>query len=404
MLKAVSAHARGCFRVEVQGKVCWKVWFIEAPVENRKTKRKEYIMMKKTMVAFVLVSIALGGSAFAIPSQLPPVTLPPGYVPGSGSTTACDFLAEIDGAASGLFGILAVAITPPPVYSATDLENLGLPIMHQAELLAMALCADDPILRAQWAANKAIADQLIVDVLQLLDIIVGPPMLDARIQALVDILNAHPELLVDPNLTLLRDTLVGLKTQLSGLLGQVTPYLSYLPLIKQQLPAFAPALTAVAGMSSEMVAVVANLLNTYLADVNSAVGQVDAAIAAFQTILPLLTPDEQVTVNGTIVVAQNLKTIVTFVIGVPAVVQIYGNTAKGATDPFSANGDYDNDGTSNLVAFQAANGNAAQFVANASGVNPFYTGKAGLPVAGLLGLAVIAGGLALGGARKLRRK
>ena len=98
---------------------------------------------------------------------------------------------------------------------------------------------------------------------------------------------------------------------------------------------------------------------------------------------------------------------------VPPVLDILGKGAKADGDePFAADGDIDGDGSTNLDVYEdlEARGIATpgSFVKGASGswtaADPWPAPGSDLPVAGLLGLSVLAGACALAGARIIRKK
>jgi hypothetical protein len=75
---------------------------------------------------------------------------------------------------------------------------------------------------------------------------------------------------------------------------------------------------------------------------------------------------------------------------------------KGVNEPFSAEGDCDGDGTSNIEEYQyvvACGGDIESFVIAASENSPFWEENPALPVAGLIGLLVLCAGIAIVTAR-----
>jgi hypothetical protein len=86
---------------------------------------------------------------------------------------------------------------------------------------------------------------------------------------------------------------------------------------------------------------------------------------------------------------------------------VYG-VAKTASEPFSGHADYDGNGDTNAECFTTVvttnGGSLADFVAAATGANPWYAGNPGLPVAGFFGLAALAGACATAGAFVIRKK
>ena len=94
------------------------------------------------------------------------------------------------------------------------------------------------------------------------------------------------------------------------------------------------------------------------------------------------------------------------------VFEVFGGGAKTADEPFSALGDFDGNGISNgdeYDAVIAGGGTDADFIRIASGgkntTDAFlFPGVEPMPVAGLLGLAILGGAVAIGGAFIIRRK
>jgi hypothetical protein len=72
-------------------------------------------------------------------------------------------------------------------------------------------------------------------------------------------------------------------------------------------------------------------------------------------------------------------------------------------EPFSGGGDYNENGDTNAAVYDSVGGGAA-FVAAASGAEWQYPGNPGVPVAGIFGLALLAGACVMGGAASIRRK
>ena len=83
------------------------------------------------------------------------------------------------------------------------------------------------------------------------------------------------------------------------------------------------------------------------------------------------------------------------------------NAGKTTEEPLSATGDYDGDGLTNLDEYLqviAAGGDEFVFADAASDPTPFWEGNPAVPVAGVIGLGLLLGGLAAGGALALRRR
>jgi hypothetical protein len=88
----------------------------------------------------------------------------------------------------------------------------------------------------------------------------------------------------------------------------------------------------------------------------------------------------------------------------PSFANIYGG-AKTADEPFSGLGDYNGNGDTNAEVY-ALVGGGATFVATASGVPEYqwYEGNPAMPVAGILGLSLLASACAAAGAFVIRKK
>jgi hypothetical protein len=80
---------------------------------------------------------------------------------------------------------------------------------------------------------------------------------------------------------------------------------------------------------------------------------------------------------------------------------------KASSEPFAADGDYNGDGITNKQAYDlviAAGGDRAAFVQAAGGNDPFWNGNPSLPVAGPIGLLLLAGACAAMGTLSARKK
>jgi hypothetical protein len=86
--------------------------------------------------------------------------------------------------------------------------------------------------------------------------------------------------------------------------------------------------------------------------------------------------------------------------------EIFG-VAKDASEPFSATGDLDGDGISNieeLAMVEAAGGGKALFLRAATDPTNMWPGNPGVPVGGLIGMGLLAVAFAAGGAAVIRRR
>lgn len=307
-----------------------------------------------------------------------------------------------------LLGSLGVPGIPP--YATMDLENGlagdGIPDEYQLALAAAALCAD-PSLQTQLAGIK---DQWTVSVNNFADvmgILLGPDAstsTPARLNAAADMIEATlPEAydLIDD----LRTVAGYMQMVLDSLENVVTR--QTLPVLKSTLLGVGDAVSVLLGLSTEMQATLQNLLTGELFDVvavfRSGIPSTVAAIRYIAT-APQFTPEQVSTLN---VMADDAQTVgakleAIFAVLQPGAIDVLG-VAKSTNEPFSAYGDYDGDGNTNLATYLEVNSSPAAFVAAASGANPFWAGNPGLPVAGALGLGALAGACMLGGAFFMRR-
>jgi hypothetical protein len=87
--------------------------------------------------------------------------------------------------------------------------------------------------------------------------------------------------------------------------------------------------------------------------------------------------------------------------------EIYGTGGKLGDEPYSGAGDYDGDGKTNNEVFNAVNGaggDVQDFINGATGAaGPFWPGNPDLPVAGMLGLAILSGALVVAYTRRSKR-
>jgi len=369
--------------------------------------------MRKASCALLTIALLAGpGMAMA----LPPVTL----------SSGCSYVTAIDTQADQLLGLLSGLIDDLPDYigvDGVDLEQAmmgdGIPDNYEMALLGAALCsgsADSDGLRAQFAANKAAYLELNDKLVEVVDILLGPSGTTGqsaadRLAAAADIFEAAG-LGATPEGAELIATLDGVATQLNDLLADVDPMIILVvrnALSQGTLALFGDFAAAVVGLSTEMQATVTDLLADYQADIETYVGQAQALVTAAQGLIDTYDfgTENEVALQSLVDDAGTLIADVNWVLDLPSALSIYGG-AKSATEPFSAAGDYDGDGTTNGAVFTAVvtenEGTRADFVAAASGANTLYPGNAGMPVAGLVGLAFLASSIALGGTLVIRKK
>jgi Leucine-rich repeat (LRR) protein len=86
--------------------------------------------------------------------------------------------------------------------------------------------------------------------------------------------------------------------------------------------------------------------------------------------------------------------------------QVYREPGKGADEPFSAEGDCDGDGVSNVEEYEyvvASGGDIDDFAMQAAENSPFWSGNPDVPALNAIGLVLLALGIGLGGAWLLTR-
>jgi hypothetical protein len=293
----------------------------------------------------------------------------------------------------------------PTDYTLADLENGltgdGIPDYYQLGLLGAVLCQGDAGITDQFNANKATFMGLI-NTLQGLFTQVGT--LAAELNTTGDhcIATGVPELIA----------LGGTTSPQAGLKGAAAEFTdfatTYGPTVGA-LGGFQNWFAGMGGLNTEMATTLNGLLGSLLSGIGDVVTELTqlaltchTTAASIAVTLPTLAAELEQSGDDVdaLVVALQGVTLPTFV--------IYGSS-KTAAEAFSAAGDYNNDGVSNLTVYNGVSpaGTVAQrpaFVTAVSGANNFWQGNPNLPVLGGLGLMLLAGGCALGGALRLRRK
>jgi len=365
----------------------------------------------KKLTAIVMTLMLMSGAAMALPK----VTL----------DEECAAYQAINEDAESLLGTLAIFIDDLPEYDQADLELAmagdKIPDSFELALFAMALCKggdESEALEAQFAANKTVYNNILGIVNGVVPILLGDDDRDPlgdRLAELAAILTNHPELeaTIDGlagagTYDGIIEDLTDLAEDVNGILEDVEAYADMIPGLLETLGELGDFVAALAGLSTEMQATVTGLLDDYMGDINDTIDQVTAVQAAFAAVLEagVLTQDEAAAVTS---MSADVTAVVGYVNGPTGLlalldsIQVFG-VAKAGDEPFSAAGDYDGDGNTNLVAFNGSDGSKAGFVAAASGANPYYAGNTNLPAVGLAGLAALAGLVSLGGALSLRKK
>jgi len=373
-------------------------------------------MMKVSGLVVCAVLLASVPCMAASPLALPKLTY----------DANCQYVKDIDTQANAVIALIGtvVAMIPAgegegegetlviPPYEAMDLENGllgdGIPDKFQLALLGNALCANPPGLVAQLEYNKAKFATLIADLDAVVAILLGttsPAVAPAatRLTAVADILAAVPS--PNPALLAIIAEIRSAATSIGKLAAQIPSTITQ-PVVGQllhQLGTYSTAVGALIGLSTEMQQTVTNLVTDKLrADIAEIRGQVVAVIDAVPDLVQLtgLTTQQIAAINALKVSAQTIVAALdrTLALVNPGGILVLGVSRKTLGEPFSALGDYDADGTSNLVTYEANSSTIASFVAAASDSNE------PMPVATILGLMALAGACTLGGAVSIRRR
>ena len=320
----------------------------------------------------------------------------------------------------------------PLTWEVSDIDGImvgdGLSDRLQLALLAASLCADDPLVTGQYEANLAAFAGLMTKFWAVI----------TAATPLVGTLDADGD-----NLALLATealTAGYINGATAGLLGVVAAGMTHVPTgeedpgASQLLAAFvgtfsayvpifeglAPWFVGMAGTSAAMDATIEDLMfnadpgygivadlapaGAGLATLAGYVGTAAGMIGGLNG-LPGITVNVAALVTALGADVTGLGGVVTIIgtISWPDMV-IYGVSGKTATEPFSGTGDYNGNGDTNAQVEDAVGSDPATFVAAASGANVWYSGNPEMPVAGILGLALLAGACVMGGAASIRRK
>jgi len=335
---------------------------------------------------------------------------------------SCQYNQDIDSQAQSLVALIGSVVSlvgatlDIPPYEAMNLENGldgdGILDQYELSLLGAALC-NSPALQAQLTANENKYIQLVTDVQTVAGVLLGSgstPNVAVRLNQVVTILQGISS--PPPELAAIITSIQSAADSCAGLLADLPAGvdMSLVNSLVTQLKTFKTAVGSLIGLSTEMQQTVLGLLSssimTQITDIRA---QVVAVIDAVPTITPLVSTADAATLNAVAADAQSIVTALdrTIALTVPGGIPIYGVTGKTVDEPFSAAGDYDKDGVTNLATYEAivgCGGGISEFVAGASGFNPYFCGRAGLPVAGLFGLAALASAMTVGGAFSIRRR
>ncbi len=369
--------------------------------------------MKKTGLLVLGAIVLLPLASWA----LPPVTL------ANDCTAVFDPATGFNGQAASLMGILGglgVAGLPSD-YTLADLENGfvgdGVPDYLQMGILGALLCSGNAEVTAQFDANRAqylgllsTVQAVFADITTLAaNMVTGGNDINAWLATEVSpgvTLEQYLQANDPTNLALIQAVAAGLIDGGTSTQTFITTYGTYVPV----LGTFQYIFAGLAGLNSEMKATIDDLLGNQLlgelagfsGDLVTAAGGC-AALAALSQ--PPMTP-ALASELGTLAASLNAMATTLTTIPLPTFV-IYG-VAKTASEPLSGAADYNGNGDTNSEVFQnvvvSHGGTEAEYVAAATGANPFYSGAPGLPVAGLLGLSLLAGAFGVAGAFSIRKK
>jgi len=386
--------------------------------------------MKKTFCAvLVLGFMAIAGTA----SALPPVTLDP---------LTCEAWGGFEGIAAGLWtgtnaiwdavGFLnwnGTEMEPnedmpgfPLTWETADLEGLvgdGLLDRLQLALLSASLCAGDPGVTAQYGANAVAFAGLMAKFYALIAAVTTPVNLPVALTtdsgALTTLANGLPP---GPPYDTYKAQMLALAAAMSHVpTGEEDPGASqvladFAARFGQYVPIFellGPWFIGMAGTSAAMDATIEEMMFNedygIVKDVppaGEALGTLAGYLHGIAALLPGLGQPALAAALEADADALDAMVVIIATIAWPEI-EIYG-AAKTATEPFSGTGDYDGNGDTNAEVAAKVGSDPETFVAAASGANDWYSGNPDLPVAGILGLALLAGACVMGGAASIRRK
>ncbi len=402
-------------------------------------------MMKRLCVMAVLCAFAV---VPATSMALPAVTNDPG----------CALVTSIDAGGEAFLGALGGFDTglDIPTWPESDMESV-LGLMDgdlvldkwQTTLLGQALCAGDVALNAQFDANRQAYLGLVGNLVALIDW-AGVTNTDAMAEAGAALL--YFGLTTDATGGLGQTFLVGtppdfldaaVNPALIGIdpTGTLTGYATLilevgggLSLLGPEMASFAseyallgPILgsdivadwfTAMGGLNSEMQGTVYGLLDQLLGALDEPITEIGgitiaqalATLSGFGTQAAAVVdgysaPALGVQLLGVVALLDEGGALLAAI--VPPAFQVYGAPPKTADEPFSAAGDYSGDEVTNGVVAAAvvdSGGDEDEFVEWASGYDIDWSGNPNLPATGLLGLALLAGVIGVGGAFSIRKK
>lgn len=398
--------------------------------------------MKHRLAAFIL-------SAF--------LALAPGMTHAVELTPECEFVygnSGFDAQAVQLLFLLGNLVPGlPESYKDADLESVageldgdGIPDWYQLGMLGAVLCGapdkDAGAIRQQFEANLSVFSGMISDIDSLVAamepvVSLNPP---GQIVVVASAIQADTANWVTPpgdlegvpaSANSFADLLLASAEGIDGFLTD------YGDVLTSALPVYASLFVGMAGLSTEMQTTIHGFVDDafmYLIDVKAELTSgalflwnPTFSVATFDFGNPLTWPGvgqyDQVGITGidagllgptgscAALSAELLAAAPLLSIELP-VFEVYGAN-KTASEPFSALGDYNGDGMSNLDTYSGvvdavgspdSDATRALFVSAATGSSPFWPGNPGLPAAGLLGMALLTSAIAALGALSSRSR
>lgn len=298
----------------------------------------------------------------------------------------------------------------PTDYRTADLElgaGDGVPDYYQLMLLAAALCSGDEALNAAFTANRAAVANYLAALERLFDLAVKAQGDAATASDELQAFVAWPlfDLFVPPDMkAYVQQMAEGLALFADAMAGLTDPD-SPLQAMRGQLDGLTDPIAGVAGLSSEMRQTLLDALDedvlgdlaAYQAELNAMADTMEAAANGLGYLTAMYSQAAALQ-DALLALVDDIHTFnaIADILAVPPVLAVYG-VAKTPGEPFSGLGDYDADGVSNAGVYAhilARGGDVPDYVKAASGANPFYQSDE-VPAAGVIGLAVLAGVIAV---------
>lgn len=341
-------------------------------------------------------------------------------------TEGCQYYIDFNAGGAGLaslFTLLGIEGIPAN-WAEWDYELVGgedgdgILDQWQMGMLAAVLCspakegADLQLIKEQYATNMGMIGDLMLDIEDIVtavpravDLMVGNPEGEPPTIGIIPGLLAIPEIQgvvtdwPDPG-----DTLADSLVELTGLMAEIGEYVDLLPMITILFEEIGPWMAGMGGLSTEMQ----DRVDDLLLELEGFLGDFAELAGLLQVLLDNFGPGGAGFIGPELAaeMEEMIALAATITITPPPFI-IYGSTPKTADEPFSAFGDFDDDGTTNQVVYDgivASGGGVVEFVAAATGSNPWWPGNPNLPAAGFLGLGLLASAIATGGAFVLRKR